>query len=313
MFQERTIMYNINLCSSVFSKLPLKEVITIASKVGINGLELKIHNHGHRSIKNILDNGQFLKRQVHKNNLEISVLNSYCSAEDTDSIDKLIECSKILQAKKIRLVLPKTSGSSALLQSKNEAIIPSYNNVLHPVRLLKHLKQVFETLEKKARKAGVTFLFETHWGTVMSSFSSVYTLLKDFDSDYLGITFDPANMIIEGKEDWEFGIALVSSHIKNVHIKNVVWTFNNYGIRWDWSPIQLGCLHWSELIGILASNGYTGDYAIEDFLLANLESKNAILQLKESVEFISDTYDYFGYPSKELLPLSVPMALVKMH
>lgn len=295
-------MRNINLCSSVLSKFSLEEVITIASEAGINGLELKIHEYGHRSIENILDNGRVLKKQVCENNLQISVLNSYCSAEDMDSIDKLIECSKILQTSKIRLVLPKTSGSSALLQSRNEAIIPSYENSLHPAKLLEHLKQVFKTLEKKACEAGVTFLFETHWGTVMSSFSSVYTLLKDFDPNYLGITFDPANMIIEGKEDWEFGIALTSSHIKNVHIKNVMWTFNHYGIRWDWSPIQIGCLHWGELMGILTSNGYTGDYAVEDFLLTNLENKHAILQLKESVEFINDTYEYRQHLPRVIIP-----------
>lgn len=295
-------MRNINLCSSVLSKLSLEEVITIASEAGINGLELKIHEYGHGSIENILDNGQALKKQVCEKNLEISVLNSYCSVEDIDSIDKLIECSKILQTSKIRLVLPKTSGSSALLQSRNDAIIPSYENSLPPIKLLKHLKQVFKTLEKKALEAGVIFLFETHWGTVMSSFSSVYTLLKDFNPDCLGITFDPANMVIEGKEDWEFGIELTSPHIKNVHIKNVMWSFNHYGIRWDWSPIQLGCLHWGELMDILTSNGYTGDYAVEDFLLTNLENKHAMLQLKESVEFISDTYDYRQYSSKEVLP-----------
>lgn len=299
-------MRNLNLCSSVLSKLPLEEVLTIASKVGINGLELKIHEHEHRSINYILNNGQFLKKQISKKNLEISVLNSYCPAEDIESVDKLIECSKILQVKKIRLVLPITSGSSALLQSRHEVTIPSYDSGLRPVRLLGHLKQVFETLEKKAYEAGITFLFETHWGTVMSSFSSVYTLLKDFDFNYLGITFDPANMIIEGKEDWEFGIALVAPYIKNVHVKNVMWDFNHHGISWNWSPIQLGCLNWAELMGILTSNGYTGDYAIEDFLLTDLENNHAMIQLKESVEFISDIYDYYGYPSKEFVPHLLP-------
>ena len=52
-------------------------------------------------------------------------------------------------------------------------------------------------------------LLEIHWGTVMSSCTSAHALVRDLDPDAIAITFDPANMVIEGKEDWEYGIELL--------------------------------------------------------------------------------------------------------
>ena len=57
----------------------------------------------------------------------------------------------------------------------------------------------------------------------MSSFTSAHYLVGDLDPDAVAVTFDPANMVIEGKEDWGYGVQLLREHVANVHIKNVSW------------------------------------------------------------------------------------------
>ena len=203
-------MYPFNICSSVLARFSLGEVIDIATKSGLKGIELKIHPEGHKSIKEIEQQGVSLCKQFEQAGLDIPVLNSYVAAEDFESVDRLIGCSHQLGTQKIRLVLPKTSGNSAYLQAKPNVITPSYELNLHPIKALSHLKIVLDKLEKKAYCAGISFLFELHWGTIMSSFSAAYWLLKDFDPNYIAVTFDPANMVIEGKEDCFFTISLYS-------------------------------------------------------------------------------------------------------
>jgi sugar phosphate isomerase/epimerase len=292
-------MYPFNICSSVLARFSLREVIDIVTTSGLKGIELKVHPEGHKSIDEIERQGVFLRKQFEHAGLDVPVLSSYVAAEDFESVDRLIDCSHQLGAQKIRLVLPKTSGNSAYLQADPNVMIPSYELDLHPIKTLSRLKTILEKLEKKAYRAGTSFLFELHWGTIMSSFSAAYWLLKDFDPNCMAVTFDPANMVIEGKEDWEYGVSLLSPYIQNVHVKNMVWGLNHAKAFWNWSPIQVGYLNWSEIIGVLTKNGYEGDYAIEDFLLNTKDKGQTKLMLQESLNDFMEYYEYFGPPSKQ--------------
>lgn len=307
-------MYPFNICSSVLARFPLGEAIDIATSSGLKGIELKIHPQGHKSIDEIEQQGVFLRQQFERAGLDVPVLSSYVAAEDFASVDRLIDCSHQLGAQKIRLVLPKTSGNSAYLQADLNVMIPSYELDLHPIKTLSRLKTVLEKLEKKAYRAGISFLFELHWGTIMSSFSAAYWLLKDFDPNCIAVTFDPANMVIEGKEDWEYGVSLLSLYIQNVHVKNIVWSLNHTKASWNWSPIRIGYLNWSEIIGVLTKNGYKGNYAIEDFRLNTKDKNQTKLMLQETLsDFIKD-YECFGSPSKQYVfktsAISITTALI---
>jgi sugar phosphate isomerase/epimerase len=182
-----------------------------------------------------------------------------------------------------------------------DAIIPSYKLDLHPTKMLSHSQRVLEQLEAIANLTCITFLFELRWGTIISSFSAAYWLLKLFDPKFIAATFDPTSMVIEGKEDWEYGIALLSPYIRNVHVKNVVWEQTALTTCWNWSPIQRGVLNWAELIRILAKNGYDGDFTIEDFRFNTEDKEQAKLQLKEAISHFTDTTRIAVHPSLELL------------
>ncbi|MGB7412735.1 MAG: sugar phosphate isomerase/epimerase [Thermosynechococcaceae cyanobacterium] len=287
-------MYPFNICSATLGQFPFEDVINIAAQSDLKGIELKVHPNGHKSIDEIEEQGAFLRKQLELSHLEIPVLNSYVAAEDFDSVDRLIECAHQLGAQKIRLVLPKTLGSSAYLQAAPTTIIPSYKLDLHPIQVFSHLRGILGKLEKKARQSGISFLFELHWGTIMSSFSAAYLLLKDFDPNDIAVTFDPANMIIEGKEDWEYGIALLSSYIQNVHVKNAVWHSIHDKAYWHWSSIQDGYLNWPEIISILTRHEYHGDYAIEDFLLNTQHQAQVVCELQKSLSYFMEIYNDFG-------------------
>jgi len=47
--------------------------------------------------------------------------------------------------------------------------------------------------------------------------------LKDFSPDYIGVIYDPENMVREGMENWRMGIEMIYPYIGYVHVKNMVW------------------------------------------------------------------------------------------
>jgi sugar phosphate isomerase/epimerase len=293
-------MHPFNLCSSVLTQLPLEVVIDLAIQTGFKGLELRVHPGGHQSIDQLEERGAILNQRFQEAGIVVPVLNSYVAAEDFATIDRLIPCAQKLGTQKIRLVLPR-AGNSAYQQATPDTVIPSYELNLPPSRMLSHLQSVLERLEMIARRADITFLFELHWGTIISSFSAAYWLLKVFDPKSIATTFDPANMVIEGKEDWDYGIALLSPYIRNVHVKNVVWEQTALTTYWNWSPIQKGALNWRELMRILAKNGYDGDFAIEDFRFNTNDKEQAKLQLEEAMSHFAGYYEDCFHPFLKLL------------
>jgi sugar phosphate isomerase/epimerase len=135
-------------------------------------------------------------------------------------------------------------------------------------------------------------LLELHWGTVMSSFSSAYFFVHNLDPAYISITFDPANMLVEGKEDWEFGLQLIQPHLANVHVKNMRWYASPTGWVWAWAPLLQGMVDWANLVALLKRNDYAGDYAIEDFLAPNPSKPAAIAYLTGVRSQFCQIYDH---------------------
>jgi sugar phosphate isomerase/epimerase len=145
--------------------------------------------------------------------------------------------------------------------------VPSYREGVPAGQILRSVRLTLQHLARRTKLAGVCALLEIHWGTVMSSFTSAHALVRGLDPEAIAITFDPANMVIEGKEDWEYGIDLLREHFANVHIKNASWVRERGNWTWQWDGLQQGMVEWPHLFRLLASRGYRGMLAMEDFLV----------------------------------------------
>lgn len=286
--------YNLNLCTSILSQFTFADVVDIALESGYKGIELRVSDDYHKSLKQLAARGNVSKRQLEQRGLQIPVLNSYLPINDEESVDFLLSVCQKLQIPKARLVLPRSCHGAVSRLAKGQEIIPSYETTQSPAAVIKTVQKTLRQLELKAYRAGVKVLLELHWGTVMSSFSSAFFLTQDLDPSCIGITFDPANMIVEGKEDWEFGLKLIRSHLDNVHVKNVRWDFTYKGWSWDWSPTIKGMVNWGELVWLLTRNKYQGDYAVEDFLVPNNSKEAAINYLSWIESEFSEIYEHYS-------------------
>lgn len=267
---------SINLCTSTLPNVDFLQSLEIAEKSGYQGIELRLHDDYHVSLADMLSKGDEIVDSVKKHNLELSVFNTYISIFDVEAVDALITVSIATGVRFVRLVLPAAGTSQVLHLSEKKAVVPSFYDNTDPQAIFEKVRKRLLELEKAVQGKPITFLLETHWGTIMSNFTSAYYLLKGIDPMAISITLDPANMIIEGSEDWEFGIGLIRDKITNVHIKNASWNKSNIGWRWRWSSLSEGMIDWPNLFDILQHNQYKGQYAMEDFRCPPAGINNAI-------------------------------------
>lgn len=254
-----------NICTATMPAFQLPDCLKLASLGGYQGIELRVHDKYHVTLNQLYHHGKQIRKDIESHNLELSVLNTYYGIIDTCAIDTLIRTCRRIGVDYFRVVLPIAGQAAVSSQAYEGAIIPSYSYNGTPLDTLLKVKESLYSLERKAKKAGITALLEIHWGTIMSSFSSTHFLIHDLDPDAVAITFDPANMIIEGKEDWEYGINLLKKHMINLHIKNVSWEKYDGEWKWRWDKLAQGLVNWPELTNLLNQANYNGMTAMEDF------------------------------------------------
>jgi sugar phosphate isomerase/epimerase len=269
-------------------------VVEIARVSGYQGIELRVDAQYHKSLEQLRREGIRTRRLLEQSRLQLPILSSYIPLDDQRSIDTVLSCCQNMGVPKARLVLPRSAQAAVVRQAQAKAIIPSYDARQEPRALLASVRKTLRRLERQAAVAGVQILLELHWGTVMSSFSSAYLFTHDLDPDCIAITFDPANMLVEGKEDWEFGIKLIQPHLANVHVKNMRWSANHSGWVWAWAPLTEGMVDWRDLIGLLKRNHYAGDYAIEDFLTPKRSKAAATAYLTSARSQFRHLYERIG-------------------
>ncbi|HHJ16684.1 MAG TPA: sugar phosphate isomerase/epimerase [Gammaproteobacteria bacterium] len=276
-----------NLCTSTLSGFDFQQALEIAVASGCQGIELRVADSYHKSLRDLSESGASVAKTISDAGLGLAVLNSYIPIEDESTVDALIDAARVMGVPQVRVVLPRAARAAVASQANINEGIPSYHSHLKPNELINRLKASLLRLEEKARSADVQVLLELHWGTVMSSFSSAFMLVRDLDPKYVGITFDPANMMVEGKEDWEYGLALVSEYIANVHVKNVSWKVSDDGWTWEWAPMHQGMLDWPYLIFLIRQCGYEGGCSIEDFRVPCESMDSAIAHIRD----IRSTYE----------------------
>ena len=260
---------NMNLCMSTMPTFSFKEGLKLANQAGYQGVELRIHDDYHISLNRLYHCGLQIRQCVDEHQLDISVFNTYYGINDECAIDTLIRSCVRMGVKYFRVVLPVAGKAKIATQAIEGAVIPSYFDQRPIEHVFSSVKESLKRLEQKALKYGVTALLEIHWGTIMSSFSSAHYFVQDLDPKAISLTFDPANMVIEGKEDWLYGIELLKNYFANLHIKNASWVNKQNDWLWHWSALNEGLVDWSEVYEHLARFHYTGLAAMEDFRVPN--------------------------------------------
>jgi sugar phosphate isomerase/epimerase len=187
------------------------------------------------------------------NGLEAVSLTPYLNVDDLAATEHVFSCAQKLGAKMIRVG------------------VPGYNRTVPYTELYDKTVRYLRQAEVLARKYGVKGVIETHHHTIAASASAAYRLVEGCDPSFIGVLFDPGNMVHEGYENLRMGLELLGPYLAHVHIKNSGWrqkgSREDGTLAWssEWFPMKEGVVDYKAFIQDLKEIGYNGYLGVEDF------------------------------------------------
>ena len=275
--------FNYSVFTVMTPDLSLEEAASTLNSLGYDGVEWRVANlpkssperidywRGNRATvdaSRLLEEAQKIRRLSEENGLAICALGTYLSVDDAAGIENAMEAAKIMKCPQIRVSVPRYDGSR------------DYNALFkETVEKLKDVEGLAEEHEVKAN-------IEIHMGTICPSASLAYRLVSNFDPEYIGVIFDPGNMVCEGYENWQLGLELLGDYLAHVHVKNTKWQLESEegGLK-KWRPVMCGLdegiVDWREVLTVLKKANYDGWLSFEDF-----SEGDTLTKLKRDLEFI---------------------------
>jgi len=119
---------------------------------------------------------------------------------------------------------------------------------------------------------GVNFLFETGQETPVT----LVRAIEDIGTDNLGINFDTANLMINGKGNSLDAIDVFGQYVRNTHCKDCTNPTGGY-IRGKQVPLGEGVVNFKAIFYKLREIGYTGPYVIEREITGEQQIKDIAL------------------------------------
>lgn len=198
-------------------------------------------------------------------NLSTPALSAHCELGKAEGGEQLSNRIKLAASLGIKLVL--TGGGN--LQGSDES------GIFH------------ESLAKAiavAEEEGIVLLLETG-GPVLSSGVKVKKVIEQYNSQFLQIAYDPANVALWGSVDPATDIFEVLGNIKHVHIKEY-----KPGCTWH-PPLGEGQIDFNSLFALLKEANYSGSFSIEidlkdgRFETAHTNLRQSLLYLHQKTNF----------------------------
>lgn len=256
----------------------IAESAELLKSLGYDGVEWRVHSvpsefpdkpdfwRGNRAtidIETIVKTAPEVRRITEDAGLEIVGLGTYLGYKLLDDVARCMEAARIMGCKRIRVSPPNYDGSV------------NYND------LYEEALDGYAKVEDLARQYDVQANIEIHHGNMCPSASLTYRLVSNFDPDYVGVIFDPGNMICEGRENWQLGLELLGPYLSHVHVKNAAWVESGVSEqgekRWKHAMVgtKEGFVDWTEFFLALGKVGYSGWLSFEDFSQGDTKTKLA--------------------------------------
>jgi sugar phosphate isomerase/epimerase len=264
----------------------LAEAASNLAELGYDGIEWRVqtlprnlpqdapfdywgNNRSTVDLERVIELAPEIRRITEGAGLEFCSLATYLYAEQLDEIERVMRAAQIMGCPRMRVQTPPYERTR------------NYNDLY--AETTEYLRQV----EVLARQYGVQANIETHMGGITVSAALAHRLVAPFDPEYIGVIYDPGNMMHEGYECWRMGLELLGPYLHEVHAKNGFWEqvdrlpeaspydtnrlvdANTEDGTLLWRPhyaaLRAGYANWQEIMGDLAEIGYDGWIAFEDF------------------------------------------------
>jgi sugar phosphate isomerase/epimerase len=233
-------------------------VVTKLAAHGYDAVEWRIHDEYHIKPVEVVAQAKQIKPLLDGHGLKVSCLMGYAPLPDLDQHKRVAEACTILGCTRFRPGAVIYDGTSNYYDLHRAAI-----------------EDIGRMLDAIAG-SGVKPLIETHFGTIAPSAALALRLVESFAPERIGVNFDPANMIIEGRENWRLSLDLLGRYLDYVHVKNIRWTREGERWRWEFASLEEGQVDWCEIAQALRHIGYDGYVSSENFYQVPMKSRGFV-------------------------------------
>jgi len=256
----------------------LEETAKMLGDLGFDGVEWRVENFVKREQKpsywgynkstvdlaTIEESASKVKLLTERSGLEISCLATYLGVGQIEELKRVMRSASAMNCPYVRVGAPRYDGTRNYNQLYEETVLK------------------VREVERRAKEAGVTALLEIHMGNIMPSAGLAHRIVSNFDPNYIGVIYDPGNMIYEGYEQWKMGMELLGEYLHHVHVKNSAWRRDEKdGWRAEASGLEDGIVDWRRVVGDLRAVGYDGYLSFEDF-----SERDTVTKMKRDLEYL---------------------------
>lgn len=247
------------MASLGFSQMEPEEVLKILSEIGYKSVEWTLSHLDPR--KKSLEDIKKVVELTHQYGMEVSevVVQQDLVTLNEDlrksRIDLVLKCIDLFSEVGIRTINLFTGPAPWDPESPN---IPK--DILEG----KAWDMVFEAYEKflsLAEKKKMNLAVEGVFGMLCHDYYTTRVLIDKFNSDYLGVNFDPSHDILYGNFDVGWIIRKWGKRIKHIHLKDAV------GIpemgKFIFPLLGEGNVDWKSIFSTLEEIGYNGFMSVE--------------------------------------------------
>lgn len=174
----------------------------------------------------------------------------------------------LFQTEKVDALLQAAKGSGTPMA---RVWFPWYRGDVNARELFDRSRKALPEMQRMAKAHGIRIVFETHMNNLGATASMMTRLLDGFDPEWLGVIFDPGNMVYEGFESYRMGLELLGPMLHHVHVKNAVWlptepnAAGGRRFKPDWALMDEGFADLETLFRELRRQRYAGWISVEDF------------------------------------------------
>jgi sugar phosphate isomerase/epimerase len=257
-----------------------EEAVTALANAGYDGIEWRVTTLDPKkrheapsfwgnnlcTLEPTTENADRARKLTLEAGLELANLGTYLSPGDLAAAENAMQFAERAGARSLRI---------------NAA---SYDGHYHAA--FERSLEFYREVEKLAKKYKVRALVETHQNLITPSASLAHRFVSNFDPEYVGVIYDPGNMVLEGFETYLMGLQLLGPYLAHVHLKNAAFTHPTNGGVWQakWMPLEDGVVNFKEVLRSLLKVGYDGWLVMEDFSAA----RGSLETLHHNLTFIKN-------------------------
>ncbi|MGM0239824.1 sugar phosphate isomerase/epimerase family protein [Enterococcus sp. AZ103] len=192
--------------SKVFLEYPFQEALERISASGFDTIQFNFANVGLSSLPKSIDNQviEDIKKLCKKSGVEIALISGTFNTLELNKIKREENLKGFEQVVKAcnKLGVPYVSISTG---SFNQADFWSPHPDNHTEKAWQLLHESLTEMLEIAKENQVTIVFEPEQANVVSSTKDSLRLINMFDSEYLKVLYDPANIVTTADADNQLG------------------------------------------------------------------------------------------------------------